>query len=126
MRHFRTHSRLYSPLSAVTLAVFLAACTHWTPVPLEPAQLPAAGEVRAMLNTGQRVVITTPVISGDTIKSAVAEGSVRWSRLQPNPGIPLERIRMLEVRKIDGGATAGLIVLSAVALAAITLFAMLK
>ena len=123
MRPTVRHSRLYSPLAAVTLALFLQACTHWTPLSLEPAKLPANGQVRATLRTGQRVIVTSPVISGDTLRSAATEG-VRWSRARARPGIPLAGISTLEVQRADAAATAGVVVVSVVAVGAITLFAL--
>jgi hypothetical protein len=125
MRHFRKHSQLYAPIAAVTLALFVQACTHWTPVAVEPANLPATGQVRATLKTGNRVIVTSPEISGDTLRSAATDG-VRWSRARARPGIPLAGISTLEVRKADAAATAGVVVLSVVAVGAITLFALVS
>ena len=115
--------RLYAPMAAVALALFVQACTHWTPVTVEPANLPATGQVRATLKTGHRVIVTSPEISGDTLRSAATEG-VRWSRARAKPGIPLARISTLEVQKTDAAATAGVVVLSVVAVGAITVFAL--
>lgn len=125
MRHFRTHSRVYTPMAAILMSVFLHACTRWTPVSLEPAATPVGGQVRATLRTGQRVIVKSPVIVNDTLREAVT-GGVRWSRPQPRSGIPLAQISTLEVQKADAGATVGLIVVTGVAVAAITLLMLAK
>lgn len=125
MRHFRTHRRLYAPLAAVLMALFLQACTRWAPAPLEPAHLPAADQARVTLRTGQRVIVKSPVISGDTLTGTVPAGVV-WSRPRPIPGIPLSQINTFEVRKVDAGATVGVVVLTAVAVAGVALWALAK
>ena len=113
----------YSPAAATLLVLFLQGCTRWTPMAVQPAALPTTNKVRATLRTGQQVIVTSPVFSGDTLKEAVT-GGIRWSRpLRPvlRSGIPLAEISALEVQKVDAGATAGLVVVTGVAVAGITL-----
>jgi hypothetical protein len=107
------------------LALFLQSCTHWKPVALEPAELPTTSQVRATLHTGQQVIVKSPVISGDTLREA-STGGVRWSRPLPRSGIPLAQINRLEVQEVDGGATAGVVILTGVAVGAITLLVLAK
>jgi hypothetical protein len=120
MKHFRTHARLYSPVAALGLAAFLQACAHWTPVALEPAKLPVTGQVRATLRTGQRVIVTAPVITNDTLRSSATD-QVRWSRART--GIPLARVCKLEVQMPDATATVGLAVLGAAVIGGAAVYA---
>lgn len=66
------------------------------------------------------MIVKSPVILGDTLREA-STGGVQWSRPVPKSGIPLAEISRLEVQKFDAGATAGLVVLTGVAVAGITL-----
>jgi hypothetical protein len=125
MRPLGNHSRRKALVAAALIAVFLHACTRWTAVPLEPAQAPAAGPVRATLRTGQHVIIRSPVISGDTLREASTEG-VRWSQPRPRPGIPLAQITALEVQKTDAVATVGVVVIGGLAVGGLIVFAVLK
>jgi len=116
MRPFRSHPNRHASVAAVTLVLFLQACMRWTPVPLEPALIPAAGPVRVTLRTGQQLIVKSPVIVADTLREASSE----------RPGIPLSQIAALDVQKTDEAATAGAVVIGALGLGALMVIAVLK
>lgn len=98
-----------APIAAVALASFLTACVSWKPIPLEPAKLPANGQVRATLHSGERVTIMSPIVAGDTLFPATRSG-----RADKNRGIPLAQILSLETERSDAtGVVLGVIALGA-------------
>lgn len=103
--------------AAGMLVLFLHACTRWTPVPLQPAQVPAAGAVRATLRTGQQVIFSSAVIAGDTLRDATAGGV---------PGIPLAQIAALDVQRSDAAATVAVVVIGGLAFGELIVLAVLK
>ncbi len=108
MKRFRSHAAI------VAMVGFLTACTHWTPVALEPAQLPHAGTVRATLGSGEQVIVRSPRIWGDTLRPA----PTAFGRAQP--GIPMSRVIRLEVEKADAASVAvGVVAIGVVALVAL-------
>ena len=126
MRPSGNRSRRRTPVAAVMLAVFLQACTRWTPVPLEPVRVPAVGPIRVTLRTGQVVIIKSPVVSGDTLREASTEG-VTFSRPQPRPpGIPLAQITRIDVQQLDAGGTVAVVVLGGLILGAVIVVVVLK
>jgi len=91
------------------------ACTTWRVASLEPQQFSAEKsppEVRLTLNEGARVTASYPVIVGDSL---VWEDSVRRA-------VPVSSIRQVEVHRIDGGATFGLLILLGGALTGLLVF----
>jgi hypothetical protein len=112
MKRFRSH-RLYAPVVTVTLMAFVAACTNWKPVPLEPERLPPASTVRATLHAGEQVTLKSPVISGDTLRSAVRS-------VPSQAGVRFSDLRSIEVEKSDPVAiVVGVVAVGVVALALI-------
>lgn len=97
-----------APIATVALASILTACVTWKPIPLEPVKLPRTGPVRATLRSGERVTITSPVLSGDTL----------WPvRRAGRAGIPVAQIRTLEAEQTDAtGVVVGVVALGALAL----------
>jgi hypothetical protein len=116
MKNFRSHFRFFRPIATAALTAFLAACTHWQPVSLEPAALPRTGTVRATLHSGEQVIVRSAVISGNTLQPSSA-GSLR-----SRPGILLSDVRTLEIEKTDAAS----VVLGVVAVGAVALFLIAK
>lgn len=115
----------YRAVAAVMLALFLQACTRWTPLPLEPVRVPAVGPIRVTLRTGQQVIIRSPVVSGDTLREAATEG-VTFSRPLPRPGIPLAQITRIDVQQLDAGGTVAVVVLGGLIVGAVIVVVVLK
>jgi hypothetical protein len=71
---------------------------RWKAVPVEPQSFAGnPARVRVTLTAGTQLELRDPVISHDSL---VAPG---------HPGIPLQRIRWVELRRVDGAATAALV-----------------
>lgn len=97
MRDPRRRANLVRPIAVALLAVFLSGCMHWSRTDLEPQHLPH--RVRVTLQTGAQMQLGDPTIEGDSL---VGFDPARRS-------IPLTQVKLAQVRKIDGGATARLI-----------------
>lgn len=101
----------------VALAAFMSGCTRWTvvfgPVPTAPTAEAVEellttrnpDKVRVSRSDGTTVEITGPSVENDSILRAAI----------PRTGVPVEDIRTIETREINGGATT-LIVVGAVGL----------
>lgn len=118
-----TDSRASVLVPVLTLTLCQLACARWQPMSLDPLQLPATEQVRATLRSGERVIVISPVIERDTLKSRSGRG-VPWSG--SGQGIPRAQIVALEVQKTDAAATVATVLVGGVALGAIIVFAVLK
>lgn len=103
-----------APIATVAVMAFLSACTYWKPESLEPVNLPRSSTIRATLHSGERVIVRSPVISGDTLRSSSA-GSIR-----SKPSILLSDVRTLEREHTNAAAVVvGLVAVGVVALVAL-------
>ena len=101
-----------------------AACTTWRVTSLEPQQFTAAHspqEVRLTLGEGARLEASHPVMVGDSLVYRVdSTGASRADSARR--AIPVSSIRQVEVHRIDGGATFGLLILLGGALTGLLVF----
>ena len=106
-------------LATLTLCSLAAdGCTRWVqPEHPVPSFLPNQHEdiLRVLRNSGQTVVLRSPRVVGDSLVglSVVAVGD------GPRQAVPLSDVRSVEVRRVDGGATGGLVVLTVAAVGAL-------
>lgn len=104
-------------IAILTLGAFLQACMRWGTKPLEPTRFDGTTpdrQVRVTLADGGILVVRNPFISGDSLvwlrpvadEPAAGDAPPREQR----QGIPLARIKQVEVREVDGAKTALLVV----------------
>lgn len=102
-------------IATVALTAFLAACTYWKPESLEPASQLRTGTIRATLHSGDKVIVRSAVISGDTLRSSSA------ASFRSTPRIILSDVRTLEREQTDpasvvlGVVAVGVVVLAVLA-----------
>jgi len=112
-------------IAILTLGAFLQACMRWGTKPLEPARFDGTTpgrQVRVTLADGGILVVRNPFLSGDSLvwlrpvvdEPAAGDAPPREQR----QGIPLARIKQVEVREVDGARTA-VAVVATVGLAAL-------
>jgi hypothetical protein len=104
-------------------ATFCCACTTWRVASLEPQQFSEAkspSEVRLTLKEGTAVTVSYPVIVGDSL--VWEDEAVGHERDAARRAIPVSSIRQVEVHRIDGGATFGLLILLGGALTGLLVF----
>jgi len=112
-------------IAILTLGAFLQACMRWGTKPLEPTQFDGTTpgrQVRVTLADGGILAVRNPLISGDSLvwlrpaadEPAAGDAPPREQR----QGIPLARIKRVEVREVDGARTA-VAVVATVGLAAL-------
>src|SRR3989442_56638 len=104
-------------IAILTLGAFLQACMRWGTKPLEPTRFDGAKpdrEVRVTVANGGVLVVKNPFISGDSLvwlraiadEPAAGDAPPREQR----QGIPLARIRSVQVREVDAAKTTLLVV----------------
>lgn len=106
-------------LSLLIALPYLAGCTHWVALRTEPATYDYRKETRARLTLqdGRRVELSHPVVVDDSLlterqPSPTAHGgTIDWREgVSPAPRVPLSDIRLVELSRPDGAATAVLII----------------
>ncbi len=111
MRHSKRSAFRRLVVLPLTLVVFLPACYKWSEIPGRnlPRRLPSL--TRVTLTDGQQIVLTTATVTEDSL----------FGRREGTPGpvldtdqnvrVSLDDVQIVEHRKTDGWATAGVIYL---------------
>ncbi len=111
MKYFRRSAFLRIVVLPLMLAAFLPACYKWSEMPGRnlPTSLPSP--TRVTLTDGQQIVLTTGTVTEDSL----------FGRREGTPGpvldtdqnvrVSLDDVQIVEHRKTDGWATAGVIYL---------------
>ncbi len=104
---------------AALLLVLLTACYSWQPTTVSPQQLipeEQSSSVRATLTSGRTITVENPTMRNDSIVGATDTGVA---------GVASRDVRSLEVWRFSVGKTIGLVLGTAAAAAAVTVFVMI-
>jgi hypothetical protein len=99
-------------IALLVICILPCACTQWRVAELQPQQFSAEKspqEVRLTLTEGTRLRAGHPVITGDSLVWVDASG--RFPRDSTRRTVALDRIRRVEVHRIDGEKTTLLLLL---------------
>jgi hypothetical protein len=116
MRHLRNRTSLVRWIAALLLMVFLQGCMHWSVQPLEPKRFNSNDPPHKA-----QVFLTSGGVVADVSRPFIQHDSLIWSRVgsggtAERQGIPLAEIAKVEIWKVDGVATAALVVVPPVGL----------
>jgi len=94
---------------ALALVTIVPACTSWHRTPITPGATTDAplDHVRLVRADGRRLELWTVRIARDTLFGYTRP---RWDAIvPPTTAVPVDSVRLLEVRGTDAGRTAGLV-----------------
>jgi hypothetical protein len=98
----------------LAILVTLNGCTSWRAESVAPAQLVSQRhpkQVRARRSDGQKVILRQPLVRGDSLLGLAGRDTT---------GLALNEVDSLEIKRVDGGKTAALVIFTAGVLFAVS------
>ncbi len=115
MTRFRKHGDLWRLVSLIVGSTSLCACMTWEPQSLQPERFRTADStqsVRLILRRGDTLVVSSPVIIGDSLVGLRSRSGAPPDSLD-RFSVPLAAVSEAQMKKQDRAATAmvGILVL---------------
>ena len=112
------------PVAAMLLYLHLVGCMTWRPVQVSPREfieVEAPGSVRVQDVNGDWKTLTSPRIEGDSIVALETVQLERARRVSMLFYTALVDVTDMETRRLNGGLTVGVILLTPIALVALVI-----